>query len=818
MQHSGPLTGIRVLDLGSGPVGGVATTVLADFGADVVKIEPPGGERFRSFAASPLWLRGKRSVVADVRAPAGRDAVHALARACDVLVLTGPPARAAQWGLAPSDLAALAPGAIHCQITPWGPRGALANLPGSEALVAARAGRMRTFGRQLRGDAPGFAALPVAQHACAMGAVQGIAAALLARARTGRRQRVETSLLQGLLPYDLVELLWVQLADRGAIALPDASAGDMPTLNYHPVLASDGRWIQCGNLLEHLFYAFLDAIELLPELLGEERFQGAPAQWSAETVEAARDRILLRVRERPAAEWMEAFRKNGNVAAEPYCTAQEALAHPDLVANGEIATLADPRFGEVRQIGPIARLSATPARLTRAAPEIGAHSAEVAAEWAHAPRPLARDLGEGNERPLEGVLVVDFSSIIAGPLATSMLADLGARVIKVEPPSGDPSRAILPAEGLAVRMNGGKESLALDLKSSAGLALVRELVAKADVVVHNFRQGVAERLGIGFADCLALNPRVVWAAVSGYGRSGIDAARPATHPVVGAAMSGATFQAAHALALPCESLAELREASRQLMRANEANPDPNTSSVLAAAILLALVARERGLAAGQRVDVSMLVANAWANADDFLAYAGKPERPAVDADLRGIAPGYRLYETREGWLMLALTQQAEWQRLAAALGDAALASPATRSERALEAHFRKRTAAEWEALLLPQQVGCVRADGPSPGRFWADDPHARENGFVAPTRHAGHGELLRWGALVHVNGFPAERAAAPLCGEHTDSLLAELGRSAAEIALLRAKGVVASEALAKRANARSSRFADARQNGLDCEP
>jgi len=776
-----------VLDLGSGPVSGVATAVLADFGADVVKVEPPGGERFRALAASPLWLRGKRSVVADLRSAAGRGVARELARACDVLVLSGPPERAARWQLTADELAQLNPRAIHCQITPWGPRGALAAIPGYDALVAARAGRMRTFGRQLRGDAPGFAALPVAQHACAMGAVQGIAAALLSRARTGRRQRVETSLLQGLLPYDLVELLMVQLAARAGTAPPDVSGGDMPTLNYHPVCASDGRWIQCGNLLEHLFFAFLDAIELLPELLLEQRFQSSPAQWSAETIEAARDRILLRVRERPAAEWMEAFRKSGNVAAEPYLTAQEALAHCDLVANGEIVTLADARHGELRMIGPIARLSATPARIFA-----GSDPAEALRSWSGAGAEAGRERAlEGDARPLAGILVLDFSTIIAGPLGASMLADLGARVIKIEPPGGDPSRALMPGGGLATRMNGGKESLAIDLKASEGRALVRRLVARADVLVHNFRQGVAERLGIGFADCIALNPRLVWTSVSGYGPNGPDAARPATHPVVGAAMSGATLQAAAALTLPCGTLAELREAARQLMRANEANPDPNTSCVAASAILLALVARERGLAAGQRVDVSMLVANAWANADDFLAYAGKPERPAVDAPLRGFDVGYRLYETRDGWVMLAITHAREWQRLAAALGDPALASPATRSAAALEQHFLARSADEWEALLLAQRIGCVRADGPAPGRFWAESAHARENGFVAETRHAAHGDVLRWGALVHVNGFPRERAPAPLCGEHSEKLLAELGVSPAEIAALRAKGIVA---------------------------
>ncbi|HEU4430700.1 MAG TPA: CoA transferase, partial [Myxococcota bacterium] len=126
VDASAPLDGIRVLDVGSGPVSGIATAVLADFGADVVKVEPPGGERFRALAASPLWLRGKRSAVADLQNADGRGFARELARACDVLVLAGPPSRAAKWKLTPDDLAQLNPRAVHCQITPWGPRGALA--------------------------------------------------------------------------------------------------------------------------------------------------------------------------------------------------------------------------------------------------------------------------------------------------------------------------------------------------------------------------------------------------------------------------------------------------------------------------------------------------------------------------------------------------------------------------------------------------------------------------------------------------------------------------------------------------------------------
>src|SRR5262245_31247701 len=318
----GVLDGLRVVDVSSGPCGGFASMVLADFGADVIKIEPPGGDRFRALAASPLWLRGKRSAVLDLALDVERARLHELVRGSDVLLVSGPPGRAARWGIDAAAAEQLQPSLVHCSITPWGPRGPLADYPGDLGAVSARAGRMLAFERELRRQGPAFAAVPVALHACAQGAVQGIAAALLARQRTGRAQRVETSLLQGLLPYDLIELLLLQIAERTGKQPPTLAAigGDMPTLNYHPILAKDGRWLQCGNLLEHLFLSFLDCLGLLGEMLAEERFQGPPATWDGPTIEAARDLILLRTREKSADEWMAIFRANGNVAAEPFLT------------------------------------------------------------------------------------------------------------------------------------------------------------------------------------------------------------------------------------------------------------------------------------------------------------------------------------------------------------------------------------------------------------------------------------------------------------------------------------------------------------------
>ena len=357
------LEGIRVVDLTTGPVGGMATMVLADFGADVVKVEPPGGDRFRSLAAAPLWLRGKRSVTLDLATAAGRADLHRLVPTADVLVVGGPPSRARRWGVDADAAVRLRPDLVHCAITPWGPAGPLAEAPGYDAVIAARSGRMLALERQRRRGGPVFAAVPVAGHVTAQGAVQGILAGLIARARGGGAQRVETSLLQGVLPFDLVELLLVEMAERSGMIAPNilAMGGDLPTLNYHPVRTKDGRWIQCGNLLEHLLLAFLEATDLLEEMLADPQFIEPPGSWGETTVEAARDLILLRMQERTADEWMDIFRANGNVAAEPYLTTAEALDHPDLVGGGDIITIDDPTHGAVRTIGPIAELTETPA-------------------------------------------------------------------------------------------------------------------------------------------------------------------------------------------------------------------------------------------------------------------------------------------------------------------------------------------------------------------------------------------------------------------------------------------------------------------------
>lgn len=799
------LDGLRVVDLTSGPTGGIATMVLADFGAEVIKVEPSGGDRFRSMASSPLWLRGKRSVVLDLHESPGISRLHRLVSSADVLVVSGPPGRAARWGVDANTVETLAADIVHCSITGWGSNGPLAHVPAYEGVVAARAGRMLAFERQLRRGGPVFSAVPVASHVAAQGAVQGILAGLYARGRGGGLQRVETSLLQSLMPFDLVELLLVEMSERSGVTAPNLAAmgGDMPTLNYHPVRTSDGRWIQCGNLLEHLLFAFLDAIDLLGEMFIEERFTEPPGLWDSDAVEAARDMILTRMSEKSADEWMEIFRANGNVAAEPFLTTAEALNHPDVLANGDIVTVSDPNVGAVEMVGALAELTVTPAVIDTPAPGIGEHTSVVFEELSQ-PQPSVVGPGLGSGRPLDGVTIVEFATIIAAPLSTVMLADLGARVIRVEVTSGDPYRHLVPGGTPAAKTTAGKESICIDLKTAAGKALARELALSADVLVHNYRPGVADRLGLGYDDLAALKPSLVWVSVAGYGRHSPSTNRPATHPCAGAAMGGAGYQSGSAVFAECNTLDDVREISRQLIRANESNPDPNTSVVAASAILLALLARQRH-GVGQAVYVNMLTANLYANADDALSYDGKSHRRTADAELFGLGACYRLYRSSVGWVFLAVTTDREWQQFCRGVGRLDLAADPrfvtvadrglhdTALARLVEAVFGARSADEWEVDLTAMGVACVRADGSTPGPFFAHHGQVLANGFTPITRHARFGEHRRWGAIVTVNGGTDNYGPGVLAGEQTDQMLAELGYKPEQIFELRRTNVVASE-------------------------
>ncbi|HZP45323.1 MAG TPA: CoA transferase [Candidatus Binataceae bacterium] len=808
---TGPCDGLRVLDFTWGMAGGLATAVLADFGAEVVKIEPPTGDPFRSHPAWIAWNRGKKSVVLDLKTVGGRAEAQRLAAAADVVIEAFRPGVTARLGIDYPTLAAINPSLVYGSISGWGQHGPLSQVAGYEGVVAAKAGRMQGFEGQMNRPGPAYSAVQVATWAASQAIVRGILAALIQPEPKARGVWLQTSLLQGTICYDLAGLTLRQFARQDPKRYPPDVLGAMlrlPMLQYIPARTKDGRWIQHANLMDRLFRAYLKAVGL-GWVLDEEPFQHAPAM-TPEAREALRDLMLTRMQERTLAEWMELYVADANIAAEPFSYAVDGMRHPQFLHNGHAVTIDDPRVGKLTTLGVLARLSETPGAVRDPAPELGQHTAEVLGRHlspraAKAPTGPERAVAAGppSKRPLEGLLLLDFSMVIAGPYAAAMLADMGMRVIKID---ATPEREQTISTGGMALINlknyTGKEAIQVNLQSSEGQTIVHQLIRRADVLLHNFRPGAPQRLGIDWDSCRRLNPRLIHVYVGAYGSSGPHSRRPGAHPIPGALLGGALRQAGSANPPPADqpmTLDEIKETSRLLMRANEANPDPNTSQAVATSIMLALMARSR-TGRGQAVEVTMLQANAWANADEAYDYPGRPPYALPDADCYGLHALYRLYRTREGWVFLACLNDREWQTFCRTtreelLHDARFVDSDARTthDRELAAEltqlFTLRTADEWESLLTAAGVACVRADQ-DVGTFFETHPQASAIGLTAEVESPRFGKYLRHGEIVNFAGLPPRLRHGAFPGEHTTLVMRELGYSDEQIALLRERRII----------------------------
>ena len=812
----GPLDGLIVLDFSWGMAGGLAGAVLADFGAELIKVEPPSGDPFRAHPAWLSWNRGKQSIVLDLEHAEGRAQAQQIARCADVVIESYKPGASVRLGVDYATLSALNPRLVYASITGWGQHGPLAQYPANEGAIAARSGRMLNFEGQPNRDGPVYVAVQTATWAASQAATRGILAALRVRDARGHGQWVQTSLLQGMIPYES-RLIARPFQRRDPKAFPPArNTAAQPTLQYMPVRTKDGRWLQHANLMSRLFHAYLHAVGL-GWVFDDERFKNAPVM-SEENREALREIMLEKMQEKTLDEWMELYIADGNIAAEPYSYTVEGMSHPQFVHNRHVVEIDDPSVGPLKIIGVLADLAETPGKVGGPAPELGQHTAEVLARVLSRAHAMVAGGANGQAdahadghspsgRPvLEGITILDFSTVIAGPYGAAMLADMGARVIKVDAtPEREQTRMTAGAANAlgGLKLYAGKECMQVDLQTPAGQEIVHELIEHADVLLHNFRPGVPKRLGIDWETCQTINPRLVHMYIGAYGATGPHHRRPGAHPLPGALFGGALRQAGASMLPPADramTMAEIKETSRWLMRANEGNPDPNSSQAVSTSIMLGLYARER-TGRGQAVQATMMQANAWANADEAYDYAGRPGPAVADADCFGLHALYRLYRAAEGWVFLGCLFDSEWQALCATTGRADLASDGRfASAEARRAHdgelaaelatmFATRPADAWESMLTAADVACVRADIDS-GEFFEEHPQAVANHLSVETEGPRVGHYTRHGGIVQFSDSPGRFDHGSFGGEHTLRIMDELGYTTQQVEDLRAKRVI----------------------------
>jgi crotonobetainyl-CoA:carnitine CoA-transferase CaiB-like acyl-CoA transferase len=375
--------------------------------------------------------------------------------------------------------------------------------------------------------------------------------------------------------------------------------------------------------------------------------------------------------------------------------------------------------------------------------------------------------------PLDGIRVVDLTSYIAGSYSAMMLADLGASVVKVESLTGDSFRELPGFFG----WNRGKRSIALDLKTADGVAIVERLAREGDVVMENWRPGVADRLGVGHARLSALNPRLVYCSVTAFGSTGPYIDRPGFDPIL---QSLGGVMALQGFGGPPQYL-------------RTAPTDYYTAAIAAQAVLAALFARERS-GRGQRIETSLLRGVLALQSGLAVDYPGKPTFQRDN-------PTYRLYQgSDDEWFFLACGNQSFWVKLCTALGlediaaDPRFASWLLRVQNnealqpILTERFRGKPRAEWLEVLAAHDIPAAPVK--TLLEFF-DDPAVRHQDMIHEYDHPEVGRLRLMGQPLVFDDTPArDPGRPPTLGEHTDQVLREIGYDAAAIADLRARTVV----------------------------
>jgi crotonobetainyl-CoA:carnitine CoA-transferase CaiB-like acyl-CoA transferase len=386
---------------------------------------------------------------------------------------------------------------------------------------------------------------------------------------------------------------------------------------------------------------------------------------------------------------------------------------------------------------------------------------------------------------LEGIRIVDQTQVMAGPFASMLLADMGADVIKVEPPEGEHARhvGLEAAPGVAasfLAVNRGKKGITLDLKRPEGVAVLKRLVATADVLVENYRPGVAKRLGVDYETLAAINPRLIYCSISGFGQTGPYATRGG-YDLIAQGMAGIMSATGSDGGPPVKVGVPIADLGAGLF------------ALLG--ILSALRAR-RITGRGQQVDTSLFEAALALSAWEATEYWYTGEIPKRLGTAHRLNAPYQAFRASDGYFTVGAANEKLWPIFARLLGlDALTRDPRFTGvgnrvknraalEKEIEAVTSRQTRAHWLA-------NCEQAGIPAGPIYTIPeaqaDPHAQARGMVQELEHPQAGRVKALGNPVKLSRSPAAlRAAAPLLGADTDAVLAGIGYSSAEITALRA--------------------------------
>lgn len=762
---SGPLAHLRVIEASIAQPGAIAAMLLADHGADVIKIEPQGGSVFAGDLTRKGWDRGKRSVELDIAADTAT--LRRLLATADVFIHDLTDSEAARLGLDEESLERDFPALVSCAITAYSRGTPLSDRPYGESLAAARLGTMVDKGSSHR-PGPMYLGHPALHYGQAFLCAMNVLAALRARRMLGVGQGTEASLLDAFLAQSPMNHWW---QEDGISYIKKGDSGASDRFGYVRLVTG---MFQCGDGKFLQIHTGSGGFKPAFDILGfGDRIQACKGPemafpLSEDEYQCARVEIFDAFKARPRDEWI-ALLQAQDVAVLPVLEPGEVLLDEQVEFAGMRIAQPDPDFGTIHQAAPAIRFADAPCAQPAPAPAVGAHNAELEALLAAPPRQAGPQVSPVS-RPLEGVRVVDFSSFFAVGFGGRLLNDLGADVIKIETPSGDQMR---PLPDVFDAANRGKRDVVIDLKTPEGLEAARRLVATADVVTHNLRPGKADKLGIGFEALKAIKPDLIYLYLPGYGSKGPKALLKAFAPLV-SGWVGLLYEAGGEGNNPNGSAF--------------GNEDYNNGFLGAVAVMMALEKRaETG--AGGYVECPQLHSSLWTTSEHFLDAQMKPVYGLrVDAQQQGFNALDRIYRTTDGWVCISCRQPERRAALVRVTGIDASDDAVLKA--ALDGWFAARTSADAFAALdaggAPAEVVC---EGP-----WVDEAlwldWMVETGRVIESRDSMYGHIRELALFNRLSRTPGHATGdGPRLGEHTAELLAEAGYSEAEIADLIARKV-----------------------------
>ena len=766
---SGALRDTRVVEFGQFIPGPLLGMLLADQGAEVIKVERPGGDPARAEPAFATWNRGKRSVVLDLKSAEGQRSARELVATADVLIENFRPGVASRLGIGFQELSQANPGLVYCSLPGFGEDSPRRDQQGWEPIVGAATGAYSP----VEGDPdPLYLPLPVASTFAAILGSVSVAMALVARDRTGAGQRIEVPMYNAMF----------SAMGRHLVKLHNFETPDLFMLP-RMVMArqyecADGRWVQNHGMYQRFVGQFLEASgrqEWLDELMasyGKPLDPAAGAMWL--------ERFQSVFRERTAKEWEDAINAAGGACT--ICkTIDEWLVHEHAIAANMVVDIDDAEHGPMKQPGVQVRLRGAPGAIQGRAPTLGEHTGEVLAELKAAKRPApqaaAATPNGGVMSVLEGVRVLDLAIVLAGPTCGRTLGEFGADVVKID----DPSRPYDAAGNVDV--NRGKRSILLDLKSQQGKDVFWKLVDSADVVVENNRKGAMERMGLGYDEVSRRKPTIVYASLNAFGYDGPWSQRPGWEQLA-QATSGIQVRRGG------------RDAAPKLLP--YPMNDYGTGLLGAYAVALALHERNR-TGKGQSVDSGLTLTACLLQSPYFLDYQGYRREEPEGLGLRGVSALSRLYAAADGWLYLHCPGETDWTRMtrlnefAPLAGDPRFLTENDRQQNnndlsdELERTLSLKNRSEWVDLL--QSAGVSAAENVSIEDY-RDDPYVRQAGLIVTRDHPGRGLTDHLGPTAVLTGTPLRLGrATPVLGSETTEILREIGYAPSDIESLISAGV-----------------------------